>query len=143
MTGTIALAIRIIDLNKLNCNHLQILGVTHLIQQPFEYRATKIIILDNLITEVDQSIYANVSYRRTCVFTYICSSSFVCIPMHVSQHPNLSDLYFPIIYLGRLKGLLYNKMDGRVCSGMGGILCLVNLHGYAQSLLTYSCLPGN
>lgn len=140
MTGTIALAIRIMDVNKSNCNHLQ----THLIQQPFECRATKIIIPDNLTIEVDQSIHVNACYRRTCVFTYICSSSFACVPMHASQHPNLSDLYFPLsFYLGCLEGLLYNKMDGRVCSGMGGILCLVNLHGYAQSLLTYSCLPGN
>lgn len=67
----------------------------------------------------------------------------VFLSLHVSHHVCLSGLFFfyhlPLV----ARGDIFIEMDGSVCSGAGGTLCLVDLNGYSQPLLTYSWLPGN
>ena len=68
----------------------------------------------------------------------------VFLSAHVSVHLSLSGPLFFFYHLPLVAGGdIFIKMDGSVCTGAGGTLCLVHLNGYSQPLLTYSWLPGN
>ncbi len=55
--------------------------------------------------------------------------------IQVSDQLSLSGLFF---YHLPFAGDSFIKVDGSVCFGAAGTLCLVDLNGYSQPLLTYS-----
>lgn len=82
---------------------------------------------------------------RHCVHLCVYFDAFPAIyevfsTIHVSDQLSLSGLFF---LSSRLSGDSFIKVDGSVCFRAAGTLCLVDLNGYSQPLLTYSRLPGN